>query len=281
LLHKNGSYNYQKYMNRTPPIDVRRTLRREVGFGCPVPNCGSPYLEWHHFDPPWRERNHHEPTGMIALCREHHSKADAGTFTKEQLHQFKNDGASNNLEIKGKFDWLRNRLLLVAGGNFYYETLTILKVGDMPIIWLRRDENGYLLLNFRMLTTVVEPRLWLEDNCWVERGIPEDFECPPSGKLIYGKYSNGDEIKIEFLELQSQEAAKKRYPDSNFEKWTIPLFDQQPGVRGKIQFPITAVEISNNIAGTDISFTPTKTTLGGGITITGCFSAYTGCAFSI
>lgn len=25
-------------------------LRREVGFGCPV--CRSPFLTWHHFDPP-------------------------------------------------------------------------------------------------------------------------------------------------------------------------------------------------------------------------------------
>ena len=39
-------------MNRTPPKKVIQTLRQEVGFGCPIPNCGNPYLEWHHFDPP-------------------------------------------------------------------------------------------------------------------------------------------------------------------------------------------------------------------------------------
>src|SRR5918912_315690 len=36
-------------VNRTPPAAVRRELRREVGFGCPVPDCGNPYLYWHHF----------------------------------------------------------------------------------------------------------------------------------------------------------------------------------------------------------------------------------------
>ena len=55
-------------MNRTPPKKVIQTLRQEVGFGCPVPNCGNPYLEWHHFDPPWSIENHHRPEGMIALC---------------------------------------------------------------------------------------------------------------------------------------------------------------------------------------------------------------------
>jgi len=29
---------------RTPPVEVRRRLRRKVGFGCPIPGSGSPYL---------------------------------------------------------------------------------------------------------------------------------------------------------------------------------------------------------------------------------------------
>ena len=77
-----------RYVNRTPPPEVRRELRREVGFGCPVRDadgvrCGNPYLYYHHFDPPWATEEHHNPAGMIALCGEHHPKADAGTFTPE------------------------------------------------------------------------------------------------------------------------------------------------------------------------------------------------------
>lgn len=52
-------------MNRTPPEPVREILRKEVNFGCPIEGCGSPYLEYHHFDPPWHEREHHDPQGMI------------------------------------------------------------------------------------------------------------------------------------------------------------------------------------------------------------------------
>ncbi|HEX8564249.1 MAG TPA: hypothetical protein VF648_01180 [Pyrinomonadaceae bacterium] len=263
-------------MNRDTPKPVREALSREVGRGCPVPGCGSPYLEWHHFDPPWRVREHFEPEGMIALCSEHHPIADGGAWTKEQLHEFKRNGAKNISEVKGRFSWLRNKLLVVAGNGFYYETLTILEIGGQPIIWLRRDENGYLLLNIRMLTTSGEPRLVLEDNGWVEKGNPQEFECQPSGKLIRAKYSNGDKIKVEFIEIESEEAAQKRYPAGRVSEWN-PLISY---LNEKIEFPITAVEISYVVAGTRISFTPTKTIIGGA-TFRSAFSAYCGCAISL
>ena len=91
-------------MDRTPPMEVRKLLRREVGFGCPVLNCGNPYLSWHHFGPPWREKQHHDPNGMIALCVEHHAKADAGTYTKEQLHSYKQQANRCLSELKGHFE---------------------------------------------------------------------------------------------------------------------------------------------------------------------------------
>ena len=67
-------------LSRTPPVAVRRELRREVGFGCPVSGCGNPYLEYHHFDPPWEKEHHHDLARMIALCAEHHAKAAAWTI---------------------------------------------------------------------------------------------------------------------------------------------------------------------------------------------------------
>jgi hypothetical protein len=73
-------------------------------------------------DPPWRDEEHHNPNGMIALCAEHHRKADAGAFTVEQLKQMKRMAAR---EVTGRFDWLRNEVLAIVGGNFYHETPVI------------------------------------------------------------------------------------------------------------------------------------------------------------
>ena len=255
-------------MNRKPPIEVRRLLRNEVGFGCPVPDCSNPYLEWHHFDPPWREHQHHDPEGMIALCSAHHPQADAGAFTPEQLRSFKLKGRDRMVEVSGKFNWLRNSLLAVVGGNFYYETLTIFQVQGLPVIWLRRDEEDYLLLNIRMISTSREERLVLEDNFWIIKGTLSDFECPPSGKLIHARYANGDELRIEYFELNAKSDAEKRFPNSVDERWSI------------IKFPITVVEVHHQIGGTPYGFGPHWTRLPG-FHIEGCFSAYSGCAISM
>lgn len=237
-------------MNRTPPKAVRQHLRREIGFGCPVPGCANPYLEWHHYDPPWHEREHHEPQGMIALCAEHHRKADAGAFTVDQLRMFKADAIAKAKEIQGRFDWLRHRLLAVVGSNFYYETPIIFQFRDQPIVWFNRDSEQHLLLNVRMLTTSGEERLVLEDNDWVARGTLSDFECPPSGRLVDARYANGDAIRIEYFEIDSIEAIQQRYPEAHAVHWQIEL-------------PITCVEVHFKVAGTLIEFGPTYTRLPG------------------
>ena len=82
------------------PAKVKSILREEVGFGCIVKNCGNPYLEYHHFDPPVSIRAHNEPEGMIALCAQHHKKADGDAYTTEQLHELKKDKVNARL-VKG------------------------------------------------------------------------------------------------------------------------------------------------------------------------------------
>lgn len=235
-------------MNRTPPFEVTRALRKEVGFGCPVPGCGNPYLYWAHFDPPWREKQHHNPEGMIALCAEHHAKADAGAYTKEQLRDFKRQGMKQ--QITGRFDWMRQQLLGIVGGDFYYKTPVLVQFRDKPVIWFNRDEDGYILVNIEMITISGEPRMRLENNFWISEGDPMDLVCPPSGKLLEASYVNGDMLRVEFMVVESAEKLKERYPHANPGSWNIP-------------FPITAVEVSERVGGTQINFGPEVTQLYG------------------
>lgn len=243
-------------MNRTPPSEVRRALRREVGFGCPVDGCGNPYLYWHHFDPPWHQREHHDPAGMVALCGEHHAKADAGAFTKEQLHALKAD-ASQAREISGRFNWMRQRLLAVVGGNFYYETPNPVVLQEVPIVAFSRDESEHWLLNVNMPTIAREPRLQIEENFWLSRGAPEDIECPPHGRALAATYSNGDRIRVEFIADLDTSALVERYPGARVASWELPS-------------PLTVVEIEMLVAGTQIEFGPRSTQVGGAI-MTNCF----------
>jgi hypothetical protein len=254
-------------MNRNPPDAVKKALRDEVGFGCPVSDCGSPYLEWHHFDPPWHINEHHKPEGMIALCREHHIQADHGAFTIDQLRAFKSNAANSWAQVQGRFNWMRNRILVVVGGNFYYETPVIFQIKDKPIIWLERNAEGYILLNVIMLTTSGQPRACIRNNEWFNTGGEEDIECPPSAKRLKIRYSNGDFVNIEFVEISTIADAVKRYPHALVNRWPIEL-------------PITAVEVTNVVAGTNIAFTEKKAQVGG-LTMTNCFAAYCGAGLVI
>jgi hypothetical protein len=202
---------------------------------------------------------------MIALCGEHHDKADAGAYKKQQLREFKRKGAARAGEVRGRFDWMRNELLAVVGGSFYYETPIIFQYRDDPSIWFNRDDDGYLLLNIRMLSTAREPRIRVEDNFWVSKGDPEDLESPPSGKRLYVKYPNNDMLRIEYFELDSAEETQKRYPEGQLEKRLKELKDDP--------FPITAVEVHNRVGGTQIEFTPRETRMIGA-TIRNGFFAY-------
>mgnify|MGYP007059392549 CR=1 FL=1 len=126
-------------MNRDPPLHVKRQLRKEVNYGCPVPGCGKPFLEWHHFDPPWHVRNHHDLSGVIALCTEHHPQADAGVFSVEQLRDFKRN--PNNRELVcGKFEWMPENCIIRLGGNYAPDRCRV-SVGGEDVIRVEKSES--------------------------------------------------------------------------------------------------------------------------------------------
>jgi len=244
-------------MNRRPPIAVIKILRKEVGFGCPVPGCGRPYLEWHHFDPTWHVKNHHDPKGMVALCREHHIQADNGAFTVKQLHKYKNEGEANWKKIKGKFNWLRNKILVCVAGNFYYDTPVAIEFRGKPLIWFGRNHENYLLLNLNMLSSSLEPRAYVRDNEWFNLGGAEDIECPPSAKKLDIKYPNGDRLKLKYTELQNINEANKKYPGD------LIGFKQ-------IEFPVTTIEFAIDVGSADSKIIPSKEILGANMN--GCFA---------
>ncbi len=240
-------------MTRTPPAAVTRALRQEVGFGCPVPECGNPYLEWHHFDPPFHVEEHHRPEGMIALCAEHHKKADAGAFTREQLRELKLNRV-NAERVRGSFDWLRNDLLAVVGGMFHYQTQKIIHVDGIEVVRLTRDAEGYLRLNVKMLSLSPDQRAVIEDSDWLNIGKPADLESPPNGKRLRISYDTGDRLGVEFRVLDSADAAVERYGAD---------------VLRHLAYPLTAVEVEMKVAGTSLELGPRETSTPGGNTFSG------------
>ena len=146
-------------MRRDPPEKVKSHLRHEVNFGCPVEECGIPFLTWHHFDPPWSEREHHNPEGMIALCETHHTMANAIIFSKDQLREWKANPNPRDF-IREKFLWFLDRCLIRLGGC-YAPNWCAVEFGGEQVLGVSgensdhntidavlRDADGNVLLRF-------------------------------------------------------------------------------------------------------------------------------------
>jgi hypothetical protein len=207
---------------------------------------------------------------MIALCREHHDKADAGGYTDEELRAMKSVGRDRNLPLAASFAWRRHRLLAVVGGNFYYETRVPVLIGEIPVVALNRDDDERLLLNIAMPSTVSHPRLRVDDNFWLEAGAATAIESPPHGRLLGATYANGDRIRIEFFEVLNGNALMSRYPNAMTARDFLEHHDPDG-------FPITSVELQMRVVSPEgqpiIDFDANEMRVGG-FTMSGCFLAH-------
>jgi len=176
---------------------------------------------------------------MIALCVEHHPHADGGAYTIDQLRKLKIDAAARDQDVGSTFNWRRNELLAIAGGICFYKFQNVVAYRNDPIVWFNRDKlTNNLLLNVRIPTTSAEPRLWIKDHEFMLLGNPVDLLCPPHGKLLSVRYSNGDAIRVEFYELHCVEDLNGHFPNHNpsLVHWNLP-------------YPITGCEIHLVIGG--------------------------------
>ena len=89
-------------------------------------------------------------------------------------------------------------------------------------------------------------------------GKPEDLVCPPSGRSLHCDYKNGDALGVEFFTLDSDTAIQGRYPGTMPGKWNLA-------------FPLTGVEVTMKVGGTEIDFNARETRLPHGNTLRGNF----------
>jgi hypothetical protein len=147
---------------------------------------------------------------MIALCREHHDKAGAGAFSVEQLRDMKRTAKERPNQVVGRFDWMKQDILVIAGGNAFYNINYPVVLGDNPLLWFNRDEQQHQLLNVHFPPTMEgEERTSLSDNDWILRGDPTDVKSPPSGAELEIVYGNGDMLFVEFRNMSAGDLAER------------------------------------------------------------------------
>ncbi len=182
IFNTEGSYHL--LVNRTPSRSIIQFLRREVNFGCPVQGCGIPYLTWHHFDPPWNIKNHHNPEGMVAICVQHAAFADGGRWTTDQLRVMKQRPYVTDGKVSQIYDYLRKSVVCLAG-NVAYNVRNILEIDGERVVGFEKDANGYHMLNILIRDSIGSVILKMENNCWtVYTDELFDFSCSARGKTL-------------------------------------------------------------------------------------------------
>ena len=197
--------------NRTIPIVTRLQLRQEVNFGCPVENCGSPFLTYHHFDPPYRilaemDNPSHNSKGIIALCHQHADHADGGSWTNDQLQEMKKHPFLTDSTRKARFNHKRKQVILRAG-NLSLRVGDALILDDERIIGFQMNKNYELTLNLLLRDSTGETILQMENNDWIinTRTII-DLNCPPQGKELEIKSKDkSTNFKIRFNDYSIEE----------------------------------------------------------------------------
>lgn len=251
----------ERVASRHIPVEVRRQLRREVGFGCPVPGCGNPYLTYHHFDPPFAEGPHNDPERMIALCWMHHQQERA--WTVDDFRQMKR-ADNRRSEVRGRFEWMKDDVLTIAGGSFFHQNgVEIAHSVAGKVLWYTRDEEGRMLLNLHMLhTREAVGTFMLDENDWTVYGTPSDMESPPRGSYLRVEFPGGDKVAINFAEHPDPSRLARIYDRTEAE------------LRAAYSFPLVTAEITMEVASAGLRFGPRDTAIGTNIlrnvTISSC-----------
>jgi len=233
-----------------------------------VKGCGSPYLTYHHFDPPWHDGHEHAETGMIALCHSHHDKADGGVWTFEQLRGMKQNPYLTGGSVQGQIDWLRSGIALRAGGGDMIDMPVFLNVGGRKIVWVTRDSDGRAMLNLNLRRADGEIVFFMSNNDWLVSGHVHDVEAAPQGRTLRCEDTvNGIDVCLKFCEATADDyRGMVRIP------WSV--------VEGAIhEWPILVATMTAKIVyPRPVTITDTRIILPGGNTMVGCSFASAGVA---
>lgn len=196
---------------RRPPADVLRQLREEVNYSCPI--CGSPFLSWHHFDPPYHVKPHHNPDDMIALCPLHHKMADSGMYSADQLQALKRR-QSDTSYIACRWPWDPENIAFFFGGSILFGARPVLSIRGNTVVGAYRgkftqNDVPSILFDLNLRTRDGKSIARVEGNLFetYTAGL-EDFVFAPGANKFEIEHISGTKLKLEF----------HRYDSTSFER---------------------------------------------------------------
>lgn len=154
---------------------------------------------WHHFDPPWSIKQHHNPEGMIALCPNHHKEADSDEFSKNQLRELKTNPNPREL-IQKEYGWMFPHCLIRLGGGAFAPSWCVLTIADLVVFQAKRvgGKDDHLAFTFALKNEDDELIACMEDNLFVlYPDLVHDLSVTASGNRMK-IWSDERKVGLEF-----------------------------------------------------------------------------------
>jgi len=194
--------------SRDPGPAIKRQLRQEVNFGCPVrfangTGCGCPILTYHHFDPPWKECHAHDVAGIVALCPHHHAQADGGVWSKTQLRAFKAHPYVDDA-VRVQWPWRSEVLVMKVGPSLVVGSGCAMRLDSRPVMRFR--PQAITALGTRTVEFEADVRdqagsTWLSiAQSWFDLRLQgtTDVEFAPLARTINLRHTSGMFLSMRF-----------------------------------------------------------------------------------
>ncbi|WP_199506814.1 MULTISPECIES: HNH endonuclease signature motif containing protein [unclassified Psychrobacter] len=132
-------------LSRTIPTEVKRTVRRQDGYGCVI--CGKMLVDYEHIDPLFCDALEHHPDHIALLCSEHHDEVTRRILPKRIVKESKANPYCKKRGFANSSYFPHPEDIKIKCGNSYFEdTKKIIEINGKPIIWIE-EEEGRVLFN--------------------------------------------------------------------------------------------------------------------------------------
>ncbi len=162
------------------PADVKRTLRKEAGFGCA--RCGLPIFEYHHIVPR-AEEDHNRPEDMVILCPNHHDECTKGAATETEQRAWK--ARPFNIErgyVEGLLKVNQSYCAVACGSCLMVNDGTQIRIDGEPLLGLSLD-GGHVQISLTLHNENDDILVLVQDNEWLS-GDPAVWDLEASYQRV-------------------------------------------------------------------------------------------------
>lgn len=197
--------------NRNIPLDIKRELRKEAGFGCC--KCGYPFFQYHHIVE-YAGNKEHVKENMMVLCPNHHALVTSGAVQEDEQRKEKTNPYNIiNRKVEGPIKILTGEKRVNMGGNNFKNNGVLLVVNNEPLITTTYSTDGVLLLSLKLYDKDNNLVAEMEENEWrTDPSIHWDLEAKPQ-ELIIREAQRDIQLRVRTRNAEEIEITGKLWKD--------------------------------------------------------------------